>query len=247
VVINMVGSIDGKATIDGKAEPIGSQTDRVLMRTLRSRADAVMVGAGTLRAEKLTLAVPESLARGREARGLRAQPLAVVATASGDVPLRTNLLSSSPDNLLLLVSPETPKEHLAALSTHGSLEVVPKGTATTSQENVSPAAEPGSRLDLTRALEVLRERHAVDVLLVEGGPALNHALISGGLADELFLTLAPQLLGGARPDVLAVLEGPALRLPNPPVSGLVSVHLCESELFLRYLLNPLSHHRIERG
>jgi riboflavin-specific deaminase-like protein len=225
VLINMVASLDGKTTVGGKAGSIGSSVDRTLMRTLRARADAAMVGAGTLRAEKLTLAVPENLARERASRGLEPQPLAVFATATGDVPLRENLLSSSPENLLVLVSPDVPEERLAALTSHASVEAV------------SRASGANSGLDLNAALEVLERRYAVEVLLVEGGPALNHALISAGLADELYLTLAPKLLGGKGPDALAALEGPILGSQKRPKAKLISVHLCGQELFLRYGLD----------
>ena len=224
MLINVVASLDGKTTFCGKAGSIGSPTDRMLMRALRARADAVMTGGGTLRAEKLSLAVPENLARAREARGLKPQPLAVIATTTGDVPLQTNLLGSSPDNLLIIASPEMPEERLAALSSHASVEVVAKETSTVS-----------TRPDLTGALEALKERYAVGVLLVEGGPALNHSLVSLGLADELFLTLAPKLLGGDRPGALTMLEGPLLS-PNDIEPKLVSIHLFEDELFLRYAL-----------
>lgn len=228
VVINMVASLDGKASLSGKAGSIGSSIDRLLMRTLRAHADAVMIGAGTLRAEKLTLTVPEKLAEAREARGLKPQPLAVVATATGEVPLEKNLLGSSPDNLLVFVSPDTTEERLTALSSRASVEVVvPK----------EETAMASSWLDLKRALELLKHRYTVDVLLVEGGPALNHTLISLGLADELFLTLAPKLLGGDRPTDLTILEGPrfpsSLRRTGPE---LTSIHLADHEMFLRYTL-----------
>jgi len=225
VLINMVASLDGKATVGGKAGALGSPTDRTLMRSLRARADAVMIGAGTLRAEKLRLDVPEDLASARASRGLKPQPLAVLATTSGDVPLETNLVGSSPDNLLILSSPEAPKERFASLSSHPLVELVTKETA-------DPAE---ARLDLGRALGVLKERHGVEVLLVEGGPALNHSLVSSGLADELFLTLAPKVVGGEGPGGLGVVEGPPLR-QNGIASKLVTVHLYEDELFLRYAL-----------
>ncbi len=223
VIINMVASLDGKTTMGGKAKPIGSPADHTIMRNLRARADAVMVGVGTLRAEKLTLGVPEDLAAAREACGLKPQPLAVVVTGSGDVPLETNLLGSSSDNLLILASPETHEERLTALSAYASVEVVPNGTK-----------DP--RLDLTNALETLKKRYDVDVLLVEGGPALNHALVSSSLVDELFLTLAPRLLGGERPEVLTILEGPVLPAQKSPKPKMISVHLSGDELFLRYAL-----------
>ncbi|HKH11878.1 MAG TPA: dihydrofolate reductase family protein, partial [Rubrobacter sp.] len=47
VVVNMVGSVDGRSSVGGKASGIGSRADREAMRALRSRVDAVMVGAGT--------------------------------------------------------------------------------------------------------------------------------------------------------------------------------------------------------
>jgi riboflavin-specific deaminase-like protein len=222
----MVASLDGKATVGGKAGAIGSPIDRILMRALRARADAVMIGAGTLRAEKLTLAVPKDLARARASRGLKPQPLAVIATGSGDVPLRENLLDSSPDDLIVLASSEAPRSRLADLSSRAAVEIVPGETT----------AAP--RLDLTGALETLKKRYAVGVLLVEGGPALNHALVSLGLADELFLTLAPKLLGGERPGALTILEGPALSPRRSPKPEPISVHLSEGELFLRYALRP---------
>jgi 2,5-diamino-6-(ribosylamino)-4(3H)-pyrimidinone 5'-phosphate reductase len=222
----MVASLDGKAAVGGKAGAIGSPIDRVLMRALRARADAVMIGAGTLRAEKLTLAVPEDLARARASRGLKPQPLAVIATGSGDVPLRENLLDSSPDDLIVLASSEAPRSRLTDLSSRAAVEIVPGETA----------AAP--RLDLTGALETLKKRYAVGVLLAEGGPTLNHALVAAGLADELFLTLAPKLHGGERPGALTILEGPALSPRRSPKPEPISVHLSEGELFLRYALRP---------
>jgi 2,5-diamino-6-(ribosylamino)-4(3H)-pyrimidinone 5'-phosphate reductase len=226
VLINMVSSLDGKVAVSGKAGSLGGLVDRTVMRNLRACADAVMIGAGTLRAERLTLAVPEDRARARESRGLKPQPLAVVATVSGDVPLEENLLASSPETLLILASSDTPQEHLVTLSSRASVEIVAEETS-----------KPGGRLDLEEALRTLKNRYGVNVLLVEGGTALNHALVCSGLADELFLTLAPKLLGGEKPATLTILEGPALS-PRNVEPKLVSIHLSGEELFLRYALRP---------
>jgi 2,5-diamino-6-(ribosylamino)-4(3H)-pyrimidinone 5'-phosphate reductase len=186
-----------------------------------------MIGAGTLRAEKLRLDVPEHLARTRKSLSLRPQPLAVIATESGDLPLDTNLLGYSPDNLLILVSPNTPEERIAAFSARASVEVVREET-------------PTLQADPRVALEILQRRYGVGVLLVEGGPALSHSLVRRGLADELFLAMAPKLLGGARASALTILEGPTL---PPQIAGpeIVSVHLAGDELFLRYTLRLSEH------
>jgi 2,5-diamino-6-(ribosylamino)-4(3H)-pyrimidinone 5'-phosphate reductase len=222
----MISSLDGKVAVSGKAGSLGSYVDRTVMRNLRACADAVMIGAGTLRAEKLTLAIPEKRARARESRGLRPQPLAVVATATGDVPLQENLLESLPENLLVFASSQTPKEHLVTLSSHASVEMV-----------TEESANPERRLNLKEALRTLKKRYAVNVVLVEGGPVLNYALVSSGLADELFLTLAPKLLAGERSGTLTILEGPTL-IPQTTEPDLVSVHRSGEELFLRYALHP---------
>lgn len=199
---------------------MGSQIDRTVMRTLRFHADAVMIGAGTLRAEKLTLSVPEHLARVRSSRGLNPQPLAVVLTDSGDLPLSENLIGYTPENLIVFASSKGAEKRLAKLSTLARLEVVAPG------------------LSAKQPLAILKERYSVDVLLVEGGPTLNHALIREGFADELFLTLAPKLIGGTEPGAPPILAGPALSPQEHPEEGprLRSIHLSGNELFLRYNL-----------
>jgi len=194
VLINMVASLDGRASVGGKAGSIGGEIDRRLMRLLRSKVDGVMVGAGTLRSERMSLGVPETLAERRLSRGLDEQPLALVLTRSGNVALDTNLIETSNQDTLVL----------------------------------------NGAVNLATALERLKEHHGIELLLVEGGPSLNHALIRSGLADDLFVTLAPKLVGGARS--LTILQGPELALENPPEP--VSVHLSEGHLFLRYALHP---------
>ena len=91
-------------------------------------------------------------------------------------------------------------------------------------------------VDLPAALATLRERFAVTVLLCEGGPHLNVALLAAGLVDELFLTLSPMLAGGDRGDSLRILSGPELR---PAVQlSLLGALSSDSEVFLRYGMRP---------
>jgi 2,5-diamino-6-(ribosylamino)-4(3H)-pyrimidinone 5'-phosphate reductase len=75
----------------------------------------------------------------------------------------------------------------------------------------------------------------VRTVLCEGGPTLNRALLGDGVADELFLTLAPLLVGGAG-DVLRVLGGE--ELPEPATARLEWVLRHGDEVFLRYSLPP---------
>jgi 2,5-diamino-6-(ribosylamino)-4(3H)-pyrimidinone 5'-phosphate reductase len=205
VIINMVASVDGKAGVGGKAAPLGSEVDRRTMRNLRSRADAVMIGAGTLRAEKLSLGLDEP--------SPGPQPLAIIVTSSGDVPLESNLVPAEQQEVLLLL-PEG-----LATRRHAGRQVLPV------------RADGSGSIDFGEALRTLKDERGVDLLLVEGGPTLNHALISENLADELFLTLAPRLIGGPSGGIL--LETP---LPNSPNLDLLGAHVAENEIFLRYKL-----------
>jgi riboflavin-specific deaminase-like protein len=206
VIINMVTSVDGRVTAEGKASRIGSALDRRVMRVLRSKADAVMIGAGTLRAEKLSLGLDNPAAP---------QPLAVVVSNTADLPFDENLIRHDRQRFILV----TTQRHAVESPLLGGILRVP--------------ATPSGEVDLGTALRLLKTEYAVEALLVEGGPRLNHALISQGFADEFFLTLAPKLLGGAPDETLTILHGSALESREAEV---LSVHLAGNELFLRYAL-----------
>jgi 2,5-diamino-6-(ribosylamino)-4(3H)-pyrimidinone 5'-phosphate reductase len=212
VIINTVSSVDGRSTMEGKAAGIGSRTDRRTMRTLRSKVDAVIIGAGTLRAEKLSLGLdgPDGVP----------QPLAIIVTDSGEVPLDEHLIVEEGQEVLILLSDAAPARVVERLR---ALAPVMK----------APADSHGA-VDLERALPAARAQRGVESLLVEGGPGLNHALISRNLVDELFLTVAPELLGGTVEQSLTLLRGPALPARDRPTLDLVSIHLADGELFLRY-------------
>jgi 2,5-diamino-6-(ribosylamino)-4(3H)-pyrimidinone 5'-phosphate reductase len=214
VIINTVSSVDGRTAMEGKAAGIGSTTDRRTMRTLRSKADAVMVGAGTLRAEKLSL--------GLDATDGMPQPLAIVVTDTGEVPLEEHLIVEGGQEVLILLSDEAPERVVERMRTLAPVMRVP--------------ADSTGGVDLQKALLALVAEKGVESLVVEGGPGLNHALISRQLVDELFLTVAPELLGGTSDQTLTLLRGPTLPTRDRPTLALVSIHLSGSELFLRYSL-----------
>jgi riboflavin biosynthesis pyrimidine reductase len=90
-------------------------------------------------------------------------------------------------------------------------------------------------VDLAAALEMLRTRYAMRLVLCEGGPVLTHDLIRLGLVDELFLTLAP--LFGGDPQARRLIEGAAFSPNTLPRASLLHVLANDSELFLRYRLH----------
>jgi riboflavin biosynthesis pyrimidine reductase len=205
----MVSSVDGRSSVGGKASGIGSRADREAMRALRSHVDAVMVGAGTLRAEKLNLGLDDPDAQ---------QPLAVIVGGSRDLALGDCLANGQQEVIL----------------------AVPEGArsaAGTGLDRLTVIETPSTRqglVDLGWLLKYLRTEHTVDRLLVEGGPALNRSVIDGGLAGEIFLTLAPKILSGEEAAILRGEAGEATGTSRSLV--LLSVHSSGGELFLRYRL-----------
>jgi 2,5-diamino-6-(ribosylamino)-4(3H)-pyrimidinone 5'-phosphate reductase len=211
-ISNTVASIDGRISVGDKAYGIGSAVDRIAMRNLRARVDAVMVGAGTLRAEKLSLGLDTT-------PGGSQQPLAIIVAGSGEVPVRKNLIAHEGQDVLVISTEAKAGALNEELSGIASVLSVPAG------RDKNP--------DLVRALQWLKQEYRVGRLLVEGGPRLNRALISCGLIDELFLTVAPKLLGGTPDDTRTIIEG---SLPLPKDLRLISIHLASGEIFLRYAL-----------
>lgn len=209
VLVNMVSSVDGRSSVGGKASGIGSRADRGAMRALRSHVDAVMVGAGTLRAERLNLGLDEPDAR---------RPLAVIVGGTRDLPLGERLADGQQE--VILAAPEGAR-----------------GAVGTGPNHLTAVEAPSSGqglVDLRWLLEYLRTEHTVDRLLLEGGPALNRSMIDGGLADEIFLTLAAKILSGQEAAILRGEPGEAACRPRD--LNLLSVHSSGSELFLRYRL-----------
>src|SRR5436190_22651216 len=102
--LNMVATADGKATIDGRSGPIGNQADRELFHELRCRVDAVMAGAGTVRAGRYGRLVRDQGRRERRAaRGLEPNPLAVVVSGRLDLPVELPLFQA-PEQRVVVVT-----------------------------------------------------------------------------------------------------------------------------------------------
>ena len=214
-VLNMVSTVDGKATISGRAAPIGSPLDHVLMRRIRCAVDALMYGAGTLRTEVINPSVPPELEALRVSRGQSPQPLAVVVSSSGQVPLNNRFFRVPNVTKLVVVPTDIPAQLRQDLESHAHL--------------VSPGPSP---LEPRQFMKALHTDWAVKRIVVEGGPILNHSLIAARLVDELFLTIAPKLAGDST--AKTIVEGPPLPLEVTPPLELVSAYYNQGELYLRY-------------
>ena len=117
-----------------------------------------------------------------------------------------------------------------------ALAIFPGETVLAQNTTANGAAAPGQTIDLPAALRKLRQERGIRYLLCEGGATLNDALLRAGLANELFLTLAPKLKGGAAVPTTVTGEG------FPPgrflALTLLSLYHDGDELYLRYRIHP---------
>ena len=217
-VINAVSTLDGRAALEGKSSTVGSAADRVIMRNIRCAFDAVLVGAGTLRAENLDLAVPQRLAQRRREKGLRYQPIPIILMGGSPLPKARRLYEQKG---VVIIGPRTVRAD--QLPANASFRAVPVGSGSS------------SRVDIGGVLRTLGEEFGVGRLLVEGGPAVNYSFLEGNHVDEMFLTLAPRISGGG--NAPSIVSGPDTFHDKVGNARLVSVHaVAGEELYLRYRL-----------
>ncbi len=183
--LNLAISLDGKlTTADHKLHGFGGSEDRDLMDDLRSRADAVMIGASTLREEDPLLWVysQERVAQ-RESQGRAArQPWNVVISQAFNLPdpSTSKFFQTSGFRKIVFTSDVHPPELLAKYSDYCEIQTV---------RTIS------SGLDLVVVAERLYHM-GVRHLLLEGGGVLNFSMMQQKLVDEMFLTLCPVVFGG---------------------------------------------------
>jgi riboflavin biosynthesis pyrimidine reductase len=211
VRLNMVASADGATAVDGVSGPLGGPGDRRVYGVLRSLTDVVLVGAGTVRAERYgPPSLPPELAGPRRERGQAPLPRIAVVSHSLMLDWSAPLFAEQTSRPIVIARGGAPADAKARAAEVADLVV---------------AGE--DRVDLRAALGELGGMGARSVLC-EGGPTLNGALAAAGLVDELCLTLSSLQVGG---DARRVLAGPLL---SPPLRlDLGSVLEEDGSLFLR--------------
>jgi riboflavin-specific deaminase-like protein len=212
VISNFALTLDGRATIAGRSGPIGSEADTAMLVGLRTRADAVMIGAGTMRAERYGRIAPDEAQRERRTRdGLRAEPLMVLVSGRLDLPWDAPLFRAGGGECVICTASEAEPPDTEA--------------------DISLLRQPDG-VDFSALLANLRREHGVRALLTEGGPRLHAQMIEQGLIDELFVTHAPKLAGGEGPTLATGLQEAERRLE---LSWLLHEE-STGELFGRYRL-----------
>ena len=214
-IVNFISSADGRAAFEGHSRALGDQADRELFHGLRELADAVFVGTGTLRTERYGRLVRDPERRRRRVQAGRSpEPLACVVTRSGELPMDIPLFSE-PEARVVVFSAD---EHdFSGCGAQIQLVRVDRG-----------------ELTLTTVLRQLRSEFRISLLLCEGGPTVFGSLLHEQLVDELFLTLAPKLVGGGMSPTIST--GPELMELQP--ARLVWALEHASALYLRYEMEP---------
>jgi riboflavin biosynthesis pyrimidine reductase len=211
LVLDMVESVDGHTEVAGRSAGIrGGEGDRELFHALRAHADAILVGTGTLAAERYGAWIrDERRWQMRAAAGLTEEPVGATLTRSGHVPWQIPLFAGS--TARVIVYSGVPIEVPATVT--ANVEVV-----------VLPDADPAAVVADLRA-------RGLRSILCEGGARLNAALLRAGVVDELHLALAPQVVGGV--DALTVVRG---ELDADVPLELLDAYEHTSTLLLRYRL-----------
>jgi riboflavin biosynthesis pyrimidine reductase len=179
---NMISSLDGGATDDGKAAGLAGPGDRALFSRMRQEADVVLVGASTVRIENYSGAQMSLAQRQeRQSRGQAEVPPIAIVTHGADFEHDAKIFTRTEVPPLIMTSREAVDD---ARGRFGSMVEV-----------IDSSGTQTDRVDLAVVLKTFAERKLLRVLS-EGGPGMISLLIERGLLDELCVTIAPILVGG---------------------------------------------------
>lgn len=174
---NFVMALDGAIAVDGVSGDLGGAGDLAMFRSLRDHADAVVVGAGTARAENYGPTRRRAVAA-RTARGQAERPTLVLVTRSADLRDLDRLWAEPDAPVVVLTGTDAPADEVAWV-----------------RERADVVAVGDDGPDLVAGLERLREQ-GLRRVLAEGGPRLHTDLLRLGVVTDLFTTVAPRVVGG---------------------------------------------------
>ena len=209
VLLNLVLSADGHASVGGRVGQLTSTTDQLLFHHLRMLSDVILVGASTVRAEKYgPVRIADAVARQRVADGRSERPTLVIVSRSLDLQL--DAIIAAGQSVVVLTCAASDADRRASVAE--SADVIVAGD---------------DIVDLRQGLALLHERGA-QVALCEGGAVLNGELAQAELIDEVCVTVAP-VLGGDPSTQSGALQHHLLRME------LQHAHTVDGNVFLRWL------------
>ncbi len=212
-------TVDGKITTRNFT-PVDftSREDKMHLWRQRALADAVLIGHHTLERDNVRLGLPSELRAERIASGKTPSPIRVVVSNEGRISQNLKIFQGDPAKaapILIFSTSRMPKKIQAALSDKAILYLTKR-----------------RRVDLAGMLQTLRRKHKVKRVACEGGPILFRALLEQGLIDQLNLTIAPFLFGGAAAPTLTGLAKDFL--PASVRCRLIDMRVVGDECFVTY-------------
>lgn len=217
VTVNFAITADGRvSTRNHTPADFTSKRDKHRLSEIRSTGDAVLVGASTLAADKMTMGISDPALRAqRIARKQSAYPLRVVVSNSGRLSPALRIFGNDFSPIIIFTTQKMAKRTQTALAEKADLWL-----------------HESDSVNLRSLLATLREDYRVKRLVCEGGPRLFRSLLAENLVDEIHLTLAPRIFGGLGAPTLTGL--PANFLPHSTRCTLREMRVVEGECFLRY-------------
>jgi 5-amino-6-(5-phosphoribosylamino)uracil reductase len=223
VLINFASSLDGKINPapghrSGRFRMSRQREDFGRMVALRGRADAILIGATNLRVDDPDLAIPEAEHTARRAAG-QPEPWRIVVTGAGDgITPEMKIFDPARGGPSVVV-------HTARMPAEARARLAPAA------ELVELGAVSVAMADLLAWLV----GRGVRTLLCEGGGDLCSQLFGARAIDEIYLTIAPRVLGGTRGPTMV--DGPGFDPEEIPDARLAAVEQVGDELFLRYQID----------
>jgi riboflavin-specific deaminase-like protein len=210
-------TVDGKVTTrDFAPVDFTSREDKLHLFRQRALADAVVIGHSTLKHDNVRLGLPDDLREARIKRRQTAGPLRVIVSNEGRIDHQLKIFQSNISPVLIFSTKRMPKEVRSALR----------------EKNATLHLSEAKDVDLAEMLRILRRDYKVRRVACEGGPILFRSLLELGLVDELSLTMAPYLFGGADAPTLTGLSKEFL--PASVHCVMTDMHVVGDECFLTY-------------
>ncbi len=211
---------DGKVTTkDFAPVDFTSREDKLHLFRQRALADAVLLGHTSLERDNVRLGVPTELQELRIKRGQSRSPLRVIVSNRGRIDDRLKAFQSEVSPIVIFSTKRMPRKNQEALQKKATLHLT-----------------SGSDVNLAEMLRTLRDQYKVRTVACEGGPTLFRSLLEQGLVDQLNLTIAPYLFGGAKAPTLTGLSREFL--PESVLCSLTRLRMVGDECFLTYRIKP---------
>ena len=216
VVATFAMTVDGKTTTRNFT-PVDftSREDKLHLFRQRALADAVLIGHTSLKRDNVRLGIPPELQKARRKHGQTPAPIRVIVSDKGKIDNRLNVFQSDISPIIIFSTRRMPRKYRQALREKATLHLT-----------------RAQHIDLAAMLRTLRDKYKVRTVACEGGPTLFRALLERGLVDQLNLTIAPYMFGGAKAPTLTGLSKQFL--PASVHCSLTNTRVVGNECFLTY-------------